>query len=122
MYSSSTGKYYVESDVYSYGVILLSLIAKRVYKKVVPCTLLTPRLYTNSPRVREPFVGDWAVEEFGRRNNSLVHESLQKEGIDKDLGMKITTLGLRCLDYERGKRPTMVDIVSAYKEWLLPKV
>ncbi|KAL7087385.1 hypothetical protein ACP275_13G065600 [Erythranthe tilingii] len=102
----------VKQDVYAFGVILLNLISKRVYKVETRC---------KNPEE----VYNWAWQEFSAflsqkkresslKNNrfSLVHQSLKDEpdfvAVD---GEKITWLALKCTASDLTERPTMKQVM-----------
>ncbi|KAK2983179.1 hypothetical protein RJ640_018524 [Escallonia rubra] len=101
---ASGGGWSVKCDVYSYGILLLSLIGKRVVDKV---------------RGYETAVDVWAKKEYKPKKSffkrkerfSLVHSSLQEESTyDISDGYKITELAMSCVDYFPGRRPTMQKV------------
>ncbi|KAK9287045.1 hypothetical protein L1049_015453 [Liquidambar formosana] len=103
------GKWSVKCDVYSYGVLLLSLIAQRVIDKKHP----------------ETSVDIWAQNEYktpilysgGNAGFSLVHKSLEKESnYDALDGSIITKLAMRCLEFSPLQRPTMKEIIRCLQD------
>ncbi|KAK2972466.1 hypothetical protein RJ640_003892 [Escallonia rubra] len=98
---ASVGNWSVKCDVYSYGILLLSLIGKRVVDKA---------------RAYETAVDQWAKKEYRPKKSlfkqkarfSLVHNSLQEESTYAiSDGYKITELAMSCVEYHPGRRPTM---------------
>lgn len=92
-------------DVFSYGVVLLGLIMKRVY--------------TDEDReINAPFVYELAINEYNSENkSSLVHQSLEDTPcFHSSDGIKITKLALRCVDYNPQKRPTMKEVVECFQQ------
>uniref|UniRef100_A0A5B7BQ11 Protein kinase domain-containing protein n=1 Tax=Davidia involucrata TaxID=16924 RepID=A0A5B7BQ11_DAVIN len=117
-----------KSDVFAFGIILLGLIAKRVY--------------TEEDRLANaPFVHQWARSKYGSDTGIklpkswLVHGSLQAESNESDTGIKlsklslvhgslqaepgffstdganITRLAMQCVEYYPEDRPTMKEVV-----------
>ena len=84
-------------DVFSYGVVLLGLITKRIVDKEDTLNTLVYR---------------WAWWQY-RPNRYLVHESLVEDpGFYASDGIMITELAMRCIQRELDKRPTMKDVVK----------
>ncbi|KAK3009277.1 hypothetical protein RJ639_014320 [Escallonia herrerae] len=99
-----SGRWSVKCDVYSYGILLLSLIGKRVVDKV---------------RGYETAVDVWAKKEYKPKKSffkrkerfSLVHNSLQEESTyDISDGYKITELAMSCVECFPVRRPTMQKV------------
>ncbi|KAK2983180.1 hypothetical protein RJ640_018525 [Escallonia rubra] len=104
MHLASVGGWTVKCDVYSYGILLLSLIGKRVVDKV---------------RGYETAVDVWAKKEYKPKKSffkrkerfSLVHNSLQEESTyDISDGYKVTELAMSCVEFFPGRRPTMQKV------------
>ncbi|EYU42129.1 hypothetical protein MIMGU_mgv11b016476mg, partial [Erythranthe guttata] len=107
----STGDWSIKQDVFAFGVILLSLISKRVYTD-------------EDSEAGAPFVFEWAFTEYEEALESksdvketefsLVHKSLAAEDdfctVD---GHKITTLALECVNRDEDERPTMKQVVKS---------
>ncbi|KAK7841007.1 putative serine/threonine-protein kinase pbl10 [Quercus suber] len=85
-------------DVFSYGVVLLGLITKRIVDiENIRTTTLVYR---------------WAWRQY-RPNRYLVHESLVEDpGFYASDGISITELAMRCIQRELDKRPSMKDVVK----------
>ena len=84
-------------DVFSYGVVLLGLITKRIVDKEDTLKTLVYR---------------WAWKHY-RPNRYLVHESLVEDtGFYASDGIMITELAMRCIQIELDKRPSMKDVVK----------
>ncbi|XP_065848710.1 uncharacterized protein [Euphorbia lathyris] len=107
------GEWSEKCDVFSYGVLLLSLISKRIHKDDGDCTNV-------------PFVYEWAKNEhkqqnsagwFGNFKSSLVHRSLEL-GPDFNFSdaIGITNLAMLCVEYDPQKRPTMKRVVKHMKK------
>ncbi|WCJ42477.1 Receptor-like protein kinase [Euphorbia peplus] len=96
-------------DVYSYGVVLLSLLSKRTYKHDddYPAVSLANELAKNELRQCN------SVACFGKKfKSSLLHESLERESdLHSSDAFKITKLALRCMIYDPQKRPSMSEVV-----------
>ena len=85
-------------DVFSYGVVLLGLITKRIVDmENIQTTTLVYR---------------WAWRQY-IPNRYLVHESLVEDpGFYASDGIMITELAMRCIQRELDKRPSMKDVVK----------
>ncbi|GMN49258.1 hypothetical protein TIFTF001_018414 [Ficus carica] len=98
------------SDVFSFGVILLGLISRRVLdlEKV------------NRPEfVIDSLVHCWARNEY-RPNCSLAHKSLVEDwGYNSEDGTTITEIGIRCTEFFPKNRPTMKGVVERLKSLLV---
>ncbi|XP_050208454.1 uncharacterized protein LOC126657740 isoform X2 [Mercurialis annua] len=103
------GKWSDKCDVFSFGVLILSLISKRVCKDI----------RDSSP------VYEWAREEyksksssinFGKSQSSLVHQSLESgpEFYFSD-AITITKLAMRCVQHDPQKRPKMKKVVGCLR-------
>lgn len=103
-----TGEWSIKSDEYSFAILLLGLISKRAFdgEKWRPKIELNPV--------------QWALIQYKLKLNSgfqlfdcpLVHESLKGEPGFRALdGVAITKLARCCVDLDKGKRPTMSQIV-----------
>lgn len=100
-----------ECDVFSYGVVLLNLISKRII--------------TEEDRENEtPYVYEWADEEYethltsaGSSEFSLAHPSLEADvGFESTDAHKVTELAMQCVQPERYSRPTMKQVVKRLLE------
>lgn len=89
--------------MFSFGVILLGLIAKRGFE---PVCVENPHLGLDC------LVQYWAKKEY-KPNGSLVHRSLQEDWgyVDED-GLAITELGMRCVEFFPRNRPTIKKAVE----------
>ncbi|KAK2969315.1 hypothetical protein RJ640_030856 [Escallonia rubra] len=97
-------------DVFSYGVILLGLIAKRVHVK--------KKWVTEWGKL----VDDWAWKQY-KPGCSLVHGSLEDDlSYRVDDGLVITELAMRCVEELPGKRPTMESVVKSLEGLLVVQV
>ncbi|XP_075657572.1 putative serine/threonine-protein kinase PBL9 [Castanea sativa] len=84
-------------DVFSFGVVLMRLIAKRI---------------VDEKDTWKTFVYRWAWKQY-RPNRSLVHDSLVEDpGYYASDGIMITELAMRCVQMELDKRPSMKDVVK----------
>uniref|UniRef100_A0A5B6Z1J7 Protein kinase domain-containing protein n=1 Tax=Davidia involucrata TaxID=16924 RepID=A0A5B6Z1J7_DAVIN len=89
-------------DVFSYGVILLGLIAKRVVNKDKFGLISSTDL----------LVDEWAKKEY-KPNCSLVHNSLERHsGYYAPDGLVITELAMRCIKFAPETRPAMKEVVE----------
>ncbi|KAK9286892.1 hypothetical protein L1049_015299 [Liquidambar formosana] len=103
---AAIGKWSVKCDVYSYGVLLLSLIAKRVIDKKHPYETIVDFWAQNEYKTHRLYSG-------GKAEFSLVHESLEKEPeYDAYDGSIITKLAMSCLEFSPLQRPTMKEIAK----------
>ncbi|XP_065848767.1 uncharacterized protein [Euphorbia lathyris] len=102
-----TGKWSDSCDIFSYGVVLLSLISKRVYKD-------------DGDSTDAPFVYAWAKNEHKQQNSVasgkfkswLVHDSLKSDpDFNFDDAVTITNLAMRCVKDNPQQRPTMKQVV-----------
>ncbi|XP_065850424.1 probable serine/threonine-protein kinase PBL10 isoform X2 [Euphorbia lathyris] len=102
-----TGKWSDSCDIFSYGVVLLSLISKRVYKD-------------DGDSTDAPFVYVWAKNEHKQQNSVasgkfkswLVHDSLKSDPyFNFDDAVTITNLAMRCVKDNPQQRPTMKQVV-----------
>ncbi|XVE62162.1 hypothetical protein DITRI_Ditri06bG0096300 [Diplodiscus trichospermus] len=98
--SSGDGTWTMYSDVYSYGVIVIELMTKRITEKddlfrgVVDST------------------SDWASKIFKFGKSLEVHPSLQEEQCyEVSDGRFLVELGKRCIEFYPQKRPSMRRIV-----------
>ncbi|XP_061994965.1 probable serine/threonine-protein kinase PBL15 [Rosa rugosa] len=103
-FAAKGGSYWDTScDVFSFGVILLGLIAKRNSELE---NVGKPQLGLDS------LVHNWAKNVY-RPNCSLVHRSLQEDwGCFAEDGSAITELGMRCVEFFPVNRPTMKKVVE----------
>ncbi|XP_050282137.1 probable serine/threonine-protein kinase PBL11 isoform X2 [Quercus robur] len=94
------GDWDTSSEVFSFGVILLGLIAKRTCELEKPDIVLDRLLHV------------WAKKEY-KPQCSLVHNSLQEDwGYHAQDGIAITELGMCCIEFFPRNRPTMKDVVE----------
>ncbi|KAK7840526.1 serine/threonine-protein kinase bik1 [Quercus suber] len=94
------GDWDTSSEVFSFGVILLGLIAKRTCELEKPDIVLDRLLHV------------WAKKEY-KPQCSLVHKSLQEDwGYHAEDGIAITELGMCCIEFFPRNRPTMKDVVE----------
>ncbi|EYU42131.1 hypothetical protein MIMGU_mgv11b022099mg [Erythranthe guttata] len=109
----STGDWSIKQDVFAFGVILLSLISKRVYTDE-----------DEDSEAGAPFVFEWAFTEYEEALESksdvketefsLVHKSLADEDdFCRDDGHKITMLALECVNGDENQRPMMKQVVKS---------
>ncbi|KAG8387131.1 hypothetical protein BUALT_Bualt03G0221400 [Buddleja alternifolia] len=107
---SASGDCSNKQDVFAFGVILLSLISKKVYTE-------------ENRQAGVPFVYQWARKEYESAVEmekpmfSLVHESLAKEPVFCPAdGHKITMLALECVNGGVDQRPTMKQVYRSLKK------
>ncbi|KAF3961278.1 hypothetical protein CMV_014083 [Castanea mollissima] len=94
------GDWDTSSEVFSFGVILLGLIAKRTCELEKPDIVLDHLLHV------------WAKKEY-KPQCSLVQNSLQEDwGYHAQDGIAITELGMCCIEFFPRNRPTMKDVVE----------
>ncbi|OMO60517.1 hypothetical protein CCACVL1_24091 [Corchorus capsularis] len=112
MFGCLSGYWTRWSDVYSYGGILIELIAKRITDM------------EDYGKVRILNTSRWALNEVesGKRPIDLVDLSLQK---DKDYNVSdallVAELGMSCIELYPEKRPRMRQIVRRLKELSIVK-
>ncbi|KAI8539558.1 hypothetical protein RHMOL_Rhmol09G0192500 [Rhododendron molle] len=136
-----TGAWSYKSDVFSYGVVLLGLIAKRVFdlKKAKDLGELNAvyiwawmeygepnkkpqcRYFkgtdTDTGKPRSKLWGMFKKQKESQSNKSLVDRSLESdEYFDVGDGVEITKLAIRCVDYYPEERPMMKEIVRCLRE------
>ncbi|KAL4318876.1 hypothetical protein GQ457_18G024000 [Hibiscus cannabinus] len=105
------------NDVFAFGVILLSLISKRVF-------IVEDHAEQYSIRSDSLLIDEWAEEEHGRREllygdkTSLVHESLELDSdFDSVDGIEVTKLAMQCIEYyDIDERPSTEDVVQRLSE------
>ncbi|XVF27818.1 hypothetical protein REPUB_Repub14bG0141700 [Reevesia pubescens] len=115
-YSMQVGHWYEDTDVFAFGIILVGLIAKRVF-------IVEDYAEEHSIRRGSPLVHRWAIKEYERRKSlygedkaSLVHESLEEDsGFKSAEGVEVTKLAMQCLEYFDG-RPTAEELVQCLSE------
>ncbi|KAL0007789.1 hypothetical protein SO802_009291 [Lithocarpus litseifolius] len=101
------GDWDTSSEVFSFGVILLGLIAKRTCELEKPDIVLDRLLHV------------WAKKEY-KPQCSLVHNSLQEDwGYHAQDGIAITELGMCCIEFFPRNRPTMKDVVERLESLLI---
>lgn len=92
------GDWDTSSEVFSFGVILLGLIAKRTCELEKPDIVLDRLLHV------------WAKKEY-KPQCSLVHNSLQEDwGYHAQDGIAITELGMCCIEFFPRNRPTKMEL------------
>ncbi|OMP02697.1 leucine-rich repeat receptor-like serine/threonine-protein kinase [Corchorus olitorius] len=99
-------------DVFAFGIILIGLIAKKVF--IVEDYSIEYGVCEDAT-----FVDEWATEEYERRKSmvgdmvSLVHESLE---VDPDFqsidGVEATKLAMQCLEPELYDRTYSDELVE----------
>ncbi|OMO51331.1 hypothetical protein CCACVL1_29857 [Corchorus capsularis] len=104
-FTTRTVGWYPEVDVYAFGVILVGLIAKKVF--IV--------------EDEGPYVGRWAIKEFAIRRSvsgtgekvSLVHQSLEEdEDFEYADGLAATNLAMQCLEFVAHDRIFIDQVVE----------
>ncbi|OMO60520.1 hypothetical protein CCACVL1_24094 [Corchorus capsularis] len=111
MYGCQSGFWTRWSDVYSYGVILIELIAKRITDM---------EDYGRGCK----FTDLWALESVksGKHPLELVHPSLQEDqDYNASDALRLAELGMSCIEFYPTKRPKMRQIVKRLKELALVK-
>ena len=93
----------MESDVYSYGVVLLELITR---KQAVDPSFM-----------EEADIVGWvrSLWSKGAEINEIVDSSLERELFDsivRDQVVEVLLVGLRCTEKDPNKRPSMRDVVK----------
>lgn len=100
--------------MFAFGVVLISLISKRVQTEMNRMT---------SP---EPLLHEWAHNEYKKKSCesklipskfSLVHKSLKTQPFfSKGDGIAFTELAMQCVNYNPKKRPTMKQVFNSLWE------
>ena len=98
-YTTTKGK---ESDVYSYGVVLLELLARKKaldpsFIEEMDVVSWVRSVWSNTGEI-EKIVDSSLMEEF-------LHSDIMEQVID------VFVVALRCTEKEPSKRPTMRDVV-----------
>ncbi|XP_047335920.1 serine/threonine-protein kinase BIK1-like [Impatiens glandulifera] len=97
-----------KSDIFAFGVMLLSLITKRLTIRNVN--------RENGTCSDDPFLEDWAYEEY-MGGKSFVHPSFQENrGFYVGDGCKLSKLALSCSSHSREDRPTIKKVVKSFLE------
>ncbi|KAE9451225.1 hypothetical protein C3L33_16862, partial [Rhododendron williamsianum] len=125
---SLTGAWSDKTDVFAYGVILLGLIAKRVFDLKNPTMYLGSfdyvfcwawREYSESPS-KKPESKLWGMYKKHKVSpliKSLVDKSLESdEYFDAGDGVEITELAMRCVEENPERRPTMKEVVRCLRD------
>ncbi|PON54983.1 Tyrosine-protein kinase [Trema orientale] len=109
-FAAKGGYWQTSCDVFSFGVILLGLISKRV---------LDLEKLDRPEEIPNNLVQFWAKNEY-RPNCSLVHKSLREDwGYNPQDGGAITEMGMRCIEFFPMNRPTMKDVVKCLEGLLI---
>lgn len=107
-FTSMTGHWTTECDVFAYGVILLGLITKRVFNP------------ETDPNKMSSLVFVWAKRKYERQRKTLVSEKIsfaadslkgQTLFYPSD-GRKLTKLAMKCVEDECENRPTMSQVLE----------
>ncbi|KAK1410737.1 hypothetical protein QVD17_37276 [Tagetes erecta] len=98
---ASTGKLTTKSDVYSYGVVLLELLTRRV------------PIDTNRPPGEHVLVS-WALPRLTNRTalEEMVDPNLHGQFSKKDL-IQVAAIAAMCVQTEADYRPLMTDVVQS---------
>ncbi|OMO60514.1 hypothetical protein CCACVL1_24088 [Corchorus capsularis] len=111
MYGCNSGFWTRWSDVYSYAVILIELIAKRIVDMEDYCRGCK-------------FTDLWALESVksGKLPLELVHPSLiEDQDYDASDALLLAELGMSCIEFYPRKRPKMKQIVKRLVELSIVK-
>ncbi|XP_037494348.1 serine/threonine-protein kinase BIK1 [Jatropha curcas] len=93
------GEWSDKSDVFSYGVLLLALISKRIPEE-------ESELTENKHKPQNSMMS------FSEHKSSVVHQSLEFEPyFYSSDGVKVAKLAIKCMQYHPQKRPTMKQVV-----------
>ncbi|OMO88124.1 hypothetical protein COLO4_20415 [Corchorus olitorius] len=112
MYGCQSGFWTRWSDVYSYGGILIELIAKRITNM------------KDYGRGRVKSTSRWALESVksGKLPFELVHPSLQEDqDYNASDALLLAELGMSCIEFYPSKRPKMRQIVKRLVELSIVK-
>ncbi|KAL6507721.1 hypothetical protein OROGR_023916 [Orobanche gracilis] len=105
---TSKGGVFEARDIFGFGCLLLCLIHKKV---PVPTLDMDDRFYPD-------FAAQVEYEEYYEKSGktygfSFVHKCLEKQpGFVKKDGVELTGLGLKCVDLDADKRPSMEMVVK----------
>ncbi|KAG4393176.1 hypothetical protein GLYMA_03G032300v4 [Glycine max] len=101
-FSLRGGEWDRSCEVFSFGIVLLELITKRV-------SVIGKREHASINL--DGVVHIWAKKEY-KPNCSLVHETLQEDWCYcAEDGVSITLLALQCIEFFPANRPTMRDVL-----------
>ncbi|KAL8028747.1 hypothetical protein ABFX02_14G181000 [Erythranthe guttata] len=111
--ASNQGDCSIKKDVFAFGVILLSLISKRVYTEEDRQSGLTT-VYEWASGQCEAFE---SYSEMRDAKFSLVHKSTASESeFCGDDGHKITMIALECVNRVQSERPAMKQVFRALRK------
>ncbi|KAL2337575.1 hypothetical protein Fmac_012021 [Flemingia macrophylla] len=113
-FSLRDGEWDRSCEVFSFGIVLLELITKRV-------SFIEKR--ENANLKLDSVVHIWAKKEY-KPNCSLVHENLQKDWCYcAEDGVQITLLAMQCIEFFPSNRPTMKDVLHRLDNlWVLQRL
>ncbi|XVF56827.1 hypothetical protein PTKIN_Ptkin06aG0151600 [Pterospermum kingtungense] len=108
MFGASSGLWNKYSDVYSYGVILIELITKRITEEV------------DIRKGRVEWTDLWALDIIKSGKSIDVHKSLQEEPLYEGYdGWFLVKLGLRWIEFNPERRPSSSGIVRVLEHLLV---
>jgi hypothetical protein len=91
-------------EVFSFGIILLGLIAKGISD--------LEKQENDPDLILDHLLHSWAKNEY-KPHCSLVHKTLQEDwGYLAEDGTAITELGMQCIEFFPVNRPSMEDVVD----------
>ncbi|XP_061345054.1 serine/threonine-protein kinase BIK1-like [Gastrolobium bilobum] len=103
-FSLRGGEWDKSSEVFSFGIVLLELVTKRISDIVKT---------ENDTLNLDNLIHIWAKKEY-KPNCSFVHKNLQEDWhYCAEDGVTITLLAMQCIEFFPSNRPTMKDVLQS---------